>query len=66
VTTLSGDGEKEYIRAVAETAKNMWGEEAVKGFMNHIETTAKAVYEVGNYPLEASIEPVTRLRPEAE
>jgi RPA family protein len=65
VITLSGDGEKEYIRMVAETARSMWGEETVKQFMDHIERTAKAVYEVGSYPLEASAEPVTKLRPEA-
>jgi len=62
---LRGDGEKEYIRMVAETARSMWGEETVKQFMDHIERTAKAVYEVGSYPLEASAEPVTKLRPEA-
>ena len=66
VTTLSDDGEKEYIRMVAETARSMWGEETVKSFMSHIEATAKAVYEVGSYPLEASVEPVTKMRPEAE
>ena len=63
---MSGDGEKEYIRMVAETAKSMWGEEMARQFMAHIESTAKAVYEVGSYPLEASSEPVTRLKLGAE
>lgn len=62
---MSVDGEKEYIRMVAETARSTWGDEAAQQFMNHIEGTAKAVYEVSNYPLEASTEPVTKMRPEA-
>jgi hypothetical protein len=63
---MSGEGEKEYIRMVAETARRMWGEEHVKRFMDHIERTAKAVYEVASYPIEASVEPVTRVRQEAQ
>jgi hypothetical protein len=63
---LSGDGEKKYIRMVADTARAMWGDEAVEKFMSHIEATAKAVYQVGSYPLDVSTEPVTKLRPEAE
>lgn len=65
MTALSDDGEKEYIRMVVETARSTWGEEAAQRFMGHIEGTAKAVYEVSNYPLEASTEPVTKMRPEA-
>lgn len=63
---MSGDGEKKYVRMVAETARAMWGNEAVEKIMSHIEATAKAVYQVGNYPLDVSTEPVTKLRPEAE
>jgi len=66
VNSLSGDGEKKYIRMVADTARAMWGDEAVEKFMSHIEATAKAVYQVGSYPLDVSTEPVTKLRPEAE
>lgn len=61
---MSGDREKTYIRMVAETAKSMWGDEQVESFMDHLERTARAVYEVGNYPLEPGVEPVTRMRPE--
>jgi hypothetical protein len=63
---MGGGGEKEYVRMVAETARGMWGEEAVQGIMSHIEATARAVYRVDNYPLDPSTEPVTRVRPEAE
>lgn len=61
---MSGDGEKEYIGMVVEAARGMWGEEAVKEFMSHIEATAGAVYRVGSYPLGPSTEPVTQVRPE--
>jgi len=60
-----GDGEKDYVRMVAETARGMWGEETVQGIMSHIEATAKAVYRVDCYPLDVSTEPVTKVRPEA-
>ena len=63
---MGDDGEKEYIEKVVETARGMWGEEAVKEFMSHIEATSRAVYRVGSYPLDPSTEPVIRLRPEAE
>jgi len=63
---LGGDGEKEYIEKVLETARGMWGEEAAQEFMSHIEATSRAVYRVGTYPLDPSTEPVTRMRPEAE
>jgi hypothetical protein len=63
VETLSGDGEKEYIHVVKEAAKAMWGPEAADKFGEHIERTASAVYAVSNYPLEPSIEPVTRMKP---
>jgi hypothetical protein len=58
-------GEKEYVRMVAETAKDMWGEETVQAIMSHIETTAGAVYRVDSYPLDPTTEPVTTVRPEA-
>ena len=63
VETLSGDGEKEYIQMVKETAEAMWGPEAADTFGDHIERTAAAVYAVSNYPLEPGVEPVTRFRP---
>ena len=63
VETLSGDGEKEYIQMVKETAEAMWGPEAADMFSEHIEPTAVAVYTVSNYPLEPGGEPVTRFRP---
>jgi len=60
---LSGDGEREYIHMVKETAKTMWGPESAEKFGDHIESTAAAVYAVSNYPLEPDVEPVTRMRP---
>ncbi len=63
VEPLSGDGEREYIYMVKETAKAMWGPEAADKFGEHIERTAAAVYAVSNYPLEPAIEPVTRMKP---
>jgi hypothetical protein len=63
VETLSGDAEREYIHMVKETAKAMWGPEAAEKIGEHIERTAAAVYAVSNYPLEPSIEPVTRMKP---
>jgi hypothetical protein len=60
---LSGDGEKEYIHMVKETAKAMWGPEADDKFGENIERTASAVYAVSNYPLEPGVEPVTRMKP---
>jgi len=63
VETLSGDGEKEYIQMVKETAKATWGPEAAERLGEHIERTAAAVYAVSNYPLEPGVEPVTRMRP---
>jgi len=60
---LSGDGEREYINMVKETAMAMWGPEAAKKFSDHIERTAAAVYAVSNYPLEPEIEPATKMRP---
>ena len=63
VETLSGDGEKEYIHMVKETAKAMWGPEAADRLGEHIERTAAAVYAVSNYPLEPATEPVTKMNP---
>jgi hypothetical protein len=63
VKTLSGDGEREYIHMVKETAKAMWGPETAEKIGEHIERTAAAVYAVSNYPLEPAVEPVTRMRP---
>ncbi len=63
VEALSGDGEKEYIHMVKEAAKTMWGPESAEKFNEHIERTAAAVYAVSNYPLEPSVEPVTRFMP---
>jgi len=60
---LSGNGEKEYIQMVKETAKAMWGPEAAEKFSEHIERTAAAVYAVSSYPLEPRLEPVTRFKP---
>ena len=60
---MSGDGEREYIHMVKETAKAMWGPEAAEKFGDHIERTAAAVYAVSNYPLEPGVEPATRMRP---
>jgi len=60
---LRGDAEREYIHMVKETAKAMWGPEAAEKICEHIERTAAAVYAVSNYPLEPSIEPVTRMKP---
>lgn len=60
---MSGDGEKEYIHMVKETAKAMWGPEAADRLGEHIERTAAAVYAVSNYPLEPTTEPVTRMNP---
>jgi len=54
---LSGNGEKEYIQMVKETAKAMWGPEAAEKFSEHIERTAAAVYAVSSYPLEPRLEP---------
>lgn len=59
---MSGDGEKEYIHMVKETAKAMWGPESADKFGEHIERTAAAVYVVSNYPLEPATEPVTRMK----
>jgi hypothetical protein len=63
VESLSGDGEREYIQMVKETAKAMWGPETADEIGEHIELTAAAVYAVSNYPLEPGVEPVTRMRP---
>ena len=60
---MSGDGAREYIHMVKETAKAMWGPEAAEKLGDHIERTAAAVYAVSNYPLEPGVEPVTRMRP---
>ena len=60
---MSGDGEREYIHMVKETAKAMWGTKAAEKLGDHIERTAAAVYAVSNYPLEPDVEPVTRMRP---
>lgn len=60
---MSGDGEREYINMVKETAKAMWGPEAAEKFSDNIERTAAAVYAVSNYPLESDVEPVTKMRP---
>ncbi len=59
---MSGEGKREYIHMVKETAKAMWGPEAAEKFNDHIERTAAAVYAVSNYPLEPDVEPVTKMR----
>lgn len=59
---MSGDGEREYIHMVKETARAMWGVDEAQKFSDHIERTAAAVYAVSNYPLEPDAEPVTRMR----
>lgn len=57
-------GKMKYIHKVKESAKAIWGVEAVNEFSGHIEQTAGAVYAVLNYPLDSDVEPVTKMRPE--
>ena len=59
---MNDDGEKDYINMVYESAKSMWGQEAADEFKQHIEATARAVYTVSNHPLQAGMEPATKLR----
>ena len=62
MNTLNGDGEKDYVHMVYESAKAMWGHEAADEFKPHIEATARAVYAVSNHPMQAGEEPATKLR----
>lgn len=55
---MSESDEKEYVSMAVESARQMWGNEELKKIREQVERTAKAVYTVSNYPLEAETEPV--------
>jgi hypothetical protein len=56
------DKDESYVNAVMETAKSLWGDEAVSKMKTHIEQTAQAVQRVSSQPLTPEIEPVIKLR----
>lgn len=57
---MSDNEEKKYIEKVFLTAKELWGEEAVK-MREHIETTAKAVYRIKEFEITSDIEPFIKM-----
>ena len=59
---MLNDEEENYVNAVIETAKKLWGDEAVSKMKTQIEQTARAVQKVSNQPLTPQVEPVIRMR----
>ena len=55
-------GLKEYVEETYSAAESLWGREDAEKMLLHIETTASAVYRVGQLELDTAIEPATRLR----
>ena len=53
---------EEYIEEMYNAAESLWGREEAEKMRQHIESTASAVYRVGQLTLDTAIEPATRLR----
>ena len=52
---------EEYVEMMCRTAERLWGSDDAEKMHNHIETTASAVYRIGQLELDTKTEPVTRL-----
>lgn len=51
----------DYKKAMMETARVVWGEEAEQA-KPHIEAVAESVWRLGELELQPKLEPVTKLR----
>jgi hypothetical protein len=57
---MSNREEKKFIEKVVLTAKELWGEDAVK-IREHIEKTAGAMYRIREFELTSGIEPIIKM-----
>lgn len=60
------EAKKDYIINMRKVAERLWGEEEIIIIDQHIETTASAVWNIGQIVLVPENEPATKLRHEVK
>ena len=57
---MSNREEKKFIEKVVLTAKELWGEDAIK-ISEHIEKTAGAMFRIREFQLTSDVEPIIKM-----